>query len=461
MVHGLGGWRHQYRHRCRQDHRVRQERRRRRRGAACQRSRLHRHALHRPGRRSAPGSDGSREPPDAPRGQEGDHHQGTDRLMKRPVSRVLRVLLACSLAGAFPAVGAPGEKSAAAGADPVAKIESAGGAVRRIAKGSDALEVDFQFGGAAVTDDHLGVLPALGPVQVLRLKNTRITDAGLAHVGSLKGLKRLHLDGTAITDAGLKHLAGLKELESLNLFGTGITDAGVDALRALPKLRQVFIWQTDISPAAVARLRKDAPGLEVIPDPEAERERAESIGSVSKSALASAEAALAQAKKDVNELAPQAAQLKQSFEAAKALADKAKAKAADARKQADEDARRIEPAVKDAEAAARRAAAATGDAALAAQAQEKARLVAELRERAEKSRQAGDVAKAEDDQARKAFDEARSRSDKAGRAKRVLEQAEVAVASARERVDAATSDAVPLSRAAAEPRSVQKAISNQ
>ena len=43
-------------------------------------------------------------------------------------------------------------------------------------------------------------------VTVVRLRETRITDAGLVHLGKITTLKRLHLEKTAVTDAGLQHL---------------------------------------------------------------------------------------------------------------------------------------------------------------------------------------------------------------------------------------------------------------
>ena len=352
-----------------------------------------------------------------------------------------RVWLSCLVMWSFSdaarlhAVEPAREKSAAVDGDAVAKIESVGGVVRQIKKGSDALEVDFQFGRATLTDDHLRLLAPLRQVHVLRLSNTRITDAGLAHVGKLTALKRLHLDRTAITDAGLKHLAGLTELESLNLFGTAVSDAGIGAIQALPKLKQVFIWQTKISADAVVRLRKAAPNLAVIPDPEAEREREGIVGEFSKSALADAEAALVRAKKEAQELAPQTAQLKQNLDAAKSLSDQAKAKTSDMRKQADQ-------AAKDAESAAKRAAATPGDTALAAQAQEKNRLAVEARERADKAR-------LQEEQARNAFNEAKVPFEKVSKFKQVIELAELAVAIARQQADDARTAIVPLSSAGA------------
>ena len=57
----------------------------------------------------------------------------------------------------------------------------------------------------AVTDVHLQYLHPLKMVTVVRLRETRITDAGLAHLGKIATLKRLHLERTA--DNGCRHAA--------------------------------------------------------------------------------------------------------------------------------------------------------------------------------------------------------------------------------------------------------------
>ena len=70
-------------------------------------------------------------------------------------------------------------------------VEKLGGRVRWVSAEQKALEVDFQFSGAKVNDAALARLPQLGPVTILRLKKTAITDAGLAHVAKLSQLRRL------------------------------------------------------------------------------------------------------------------------------------------------------------------------------------------------------------------------------------------------------------------------------
>jgi len=112
-------------------------------------------------------------------------------------------------------------------------------------------------------------------VVILRLNATALTDAGLAHVGKVSTLLRLYLEQTAVTDAGLQHLVGLKELEYLNLYGTAVSDTGLERLPALAKLKQVFVSQTRVTPAGIAKLRQAVPGLQVVPDPAQDRQRAQ------------------------------------------------------------------------------------------------------------------------------------------------------------------------------------------
>ncbi len=128
---------------------------------------------------------------------------------------------------------APPYKPAANADEAVKRIEELGAIVRRVVPKDDALEVDFR--NSIVTDAHLQYLQSLKMmVTVVRLRETRITDAGLVHLGKITTLKRLHLEKTAVTDAGMQHLSGLKELDLLNLFGTAVGDAGLVHLKAYP-----------------------------------------------------------------------------------------------------------------------------------------------------------------------------------------------------------------------------------
>ena len=46
-------------------------------------------------------------------------------------------------------------------------------------------------------------------LEVLDLRESRVTDAGLAQVAGLAHLRWLNIDGLGVTDAGLQHFVGL------------------------------------------------------------------------------------------------------------------------------------------------------------------------------------------------------------------------------------------------------------
>ncbi|MFP6666509.1 MAG: hypothetical protein VB876_04305 [Pirellulales bacterium] len=207
----------------------------------------------------------------------------------------------CSTSGADEAIS---YKPAANADEAVASIEQLGGAVRYLSGKRDALEVDFQFAGEQLTDEHLQHLQAVENVFVLRLKRTAITDAGLAHLTTITTLRRLHLEGTSVTDAGLKHLAALKDLEFLNLHSTKITDTGLEVIRQMPRLKQLFLWKTGVTAPAIARLQRESPELRVSPDRALQRKKAQKAADVANAIIPRAEKALAAAKREMDELTP-------------------------------------------------------------------------------------------------------------------------------------------------------------
>ena len=163
------------------------------------------------------------------------------------------VLMTLTLLTQAPNEADPGSyRPATTAAEAVKRIESRGGAVRKVARKGDALEVDFQFSDPTLQNQHLQDLRVLDRLVVLRLKNTQITDAGLAHLAGLTDLRRLHLDHTRITDSGLKHLSRLKQLEYLNLNDTRVGDTGLKTVGQLPKLKQLYVWRTRVAGPAIA-----------------------------------------------------------------------------------------------------------------------------------------------------------------------------------------------------------------
>ena len=100
-------------------------------------------------------------------------------------------------------------------------------------------------GTGKISDDGLRRLAnrkELKQLKRLYLSGSKITDLGLGPVGkNLLQLKRLTLNGCdGITDAGLQHLHGLDHLIELRLKGTKVTEAGITKLRkALPHCKTI------------------------------------------------------------------------------------------------------------------------------------------------------------------------------------------------------------------------------
>jgi hypothetical protein len=139
-------------------------------------------------------------------------------------------------------------------------IKEIGGLALPLANGE--WEVEFHLRGRdLMTDEGLELLPALGKVVSLNLRDTRITGAGLVHLKKLKGLRRLHLERTRVNDAGTVHLAGLTQLEYLNLYGTAVGDESLEHLVGLKKLKNLYLWQTKVTAAGAEKLGKSLPDL--------------------------------------------------------------------------------------------------------------------------------------------------------------------------------------------------------
>jgi hypothetical protein len=76
---------------------------------------------------------------------------------------------------------------------------------------------------------------------MLRLGNSRVTDAGLKHLKRLRHLQVLLLADTAVTDSGLRDLSHLPALQALHLQRTAVTGSGFGALAKLPRLSHLFL----------------------------------------------------------------------------------------------------------------------------------------------------------------------------------------------------------------------------
>jgi len=64
----------------------------------------------------------------------------------------------------------------------------------------------------------------------------------------MKHARVLRLTNTKITDATVSALDGLDQLESLDLYGTAVTPACLKVAERLPKLRHLYAGATKIQP---------------------------------------------------------------------------------------------------------------------------------------------------------------------------------------------------------------------
>ena len=183
--------------------------------------------------------------------------------------RLPKLSLLCVLSGLTLVLASGAVVAAADAVDPaeqaaVAEIRKLGGSVRKISSKNDDQAVEFQFGGAELTDAGLVHLTRVKNLVALSLKGTKITDAGLVQLKGLTQLRRLHLEKTAVGDAGIAHLAGLVNLEYLNLYGTKVSDKGLVHLKNMKKLKWLFLWQTDVTDEGADALAAALPELSVV-----------------------------------------------------------------------------------------------------------------------------------------------------------------------------------------------------
>ena len=121
--------------------------------------------------------------------------------------------------------------------------------------GRDFCGTVVSFSGRQVDDATLERIKEFPTIRILRIGQTRVTDAGLEHaIGNLTQLDQLDLSNTKVTDAGLKRLASLTELTQLELRKTKITDTGLEHLRRLPRLQWLQLQGTRITDVGLEQL---------------------------------------------------------------------------------------------------------------------------------------------------------------------------------------------------------------
>lgn len=85
-------------------------------------------------------------------------------------------------------------------------------------------------------------------IVVADFSRTSITDHSAAAIAAMKKLRVLRLMDTRLTDATLLQFETLNQLESLNVYGAPITSAVLPTIAKLPKLSRVYAGRTGIVP---------------------------------------------------------------------------------------------------------------------------------------------------------------------------------------------------------------------
>jgi len=121
-------------------------------------------------------------------------------------------------------------------------------------------------------DKELACLASLSDLESLKLSATRITDEGLQYLQSMRNLRELDLNAVSptyetthpqITDRGLAKLKSLEQLEVLKLRQSFITDAAIDVLAALQGLVELDISVTHVTWEGFERLQRALPECEI------------------------------------------------------------------------------------------------------------------------------------------------------------------------------------------------------
>ena len=129
-----------------------------------------------------------------------------------------------------------------------------------VARALDGLPLQsLGFQGAPIGDATLAALKTM-PLKALNLSGTKLTDGGLANLSGLTALEYLALKDTSITDAGLAHLKNLTALTNLILTNTKVTDAGLVHLAGMKRLEAINLTNTAVTDAGLEHLGR-MPGL--------------------------------------------------------------------------------------------------------------------------------------------------------------------------------------------------------
>ncbi len=104
------------------------------------------------------------------------------------------------------------------------------------------------LGGKFGDRDLEAFAPVAGYIILADFSRTAITDHSAAAISTMKRLRVLRLLDTRVTDATLLHLQGMAQLESLDVYGTQVTPAILPTIAEFPKLSHFYAGQTAIRP---------------------------------------------------------------------------------------------------------------------------------------------------------------------------------------------------------------------
>jgi len=116
-------------------------------------------------------------------------------------------------------------------------------------RGSADLRLNASILGSKFGDRDLEAFaPVAEHIIVADFSRTAITDHSATAIAEMKRLRVLRLIDTRLTDATLLRLETLNQLESLDVYGSAMTPAVLPTVAKLPKLSHFYVGHTGIQP---------------------------------------------------------------------------------------------------------------------------------------------------------------------------------------------------------------------
>jgi hypothetical protein len=117
--------------------------------------------------------------------------------------------------------------------------------------------------GAGMTDDAFLEFAVFPELKRIRMRKTKLTDAGLKALVGLGKLEEFRVDGSLITGAGIKELAERASLKIVDLSNAKLTNASVEMLLGLPPLKELRLAGNPINDQS-ANLLAQLEGAELL-----------------------------------------------------------------------------------------------------------------------------------------------------------------------------------------------------